>query len=128
MPHAVLNECLLRRDLADARRIEAAVVAGWLLTCEGTAIEAAGLGAGERAAVGRAREIGAGLLADDQAARACAAGLGLMTIGTLGVLVRAHRVGLLPDLHSQIDNLRASGYWLSDATVQQALAAAKSQH
>jgi len=127
VPHAVLAECLLRRDLADARRIEAAVADGWLLPCEGATIEAAGLGAGERAAIGRAREIGAALLADDQAARACAAQYGLVTIGTLGVLVKAHRIGLAPNLPTLIDELRASGYWLSDAAITQALAAAKAR-
>jgi predicted nucleic acid-binding protein len=125
VPRAVLDECLIRRELPDTERIEAAVAKGWLLQCEGKAIEAAGLGAGERAAIGRALEIGAGLLADDQAARACATRYGLVTIGTLGVLVKAQRLGLVPDLRYQIDRLRASGYWLSEATVRQALAAAK---
>lgn len=127
VPQAVLEECLFHPDLSDARRIENAVANGWLIPCEGVAVEAAGLGAGERAAIGRAREIGAGLLADDQAARACAAEFGLLTIGTLGVLVKAHRIGLVRDLRSQIDELRASGYWLSDATIRQALAAANVQ-
>jgi len=127
VPHAVLAECLMRRELPDARRIEAAVADGWLLPCEGTAIEAAGLGAGERAAIGRAQAIGAALLADDQAARAFAAQLGLTTVGTLGVLVKAQRMGRLPDLRTLIEELRASGYWLSDTAIQQALAAAQTR-
>jgi predicted nucleic acid-binding protein len=127
VPHAVLAECLLRPERPDARRIDEAVANGWLLPCEGAAIEAAGLGAGERAAIGRAREIGAALLADDLAARACAVKLGLTTIGTLGVLVKAHRIGLAPDLRTLIDALRAGGYWLSDAAIRQAFAAANEQ-
>jgi predicted nucleic acid-binding protein len=67
------------------------------------------------------------LLADDQAARACAAQLGLPTVGTLGVLVKAQRMGRLPDLRTLIEDLRASGYWLSDTAIRQALAAAKTR-
>ena len=127
VPHVVLAECLLRRDLADARRIEAALANGWLLPCDGPSVEAAGLGVGERAAIGRAQEIGAALLADDQAARACAARFGIVAIGTLGVLVKAHRLRLVPSVRTLIDELRASGHWLSDSAVEQALAAAKEQ-
>lgn len=125
VPHAVLAECMLRPQLPDARRIEAAVADGWLLPCEGPAIEAAGLGAGKRAAIGRAQAIGAALLAGDQAARACAAQLGITAIGTLGELVKAQRMGRLPDLRTLIEELRASGYRLSDTAIRQALAAAK---
>ena len=53
--------------------------------CEATPIRVDGLGAGESAAIGRAMEIGAALMADDLAARHHAAGLGLTVIGTLGV-------------------------------------------
>ena len=53
--------------------------------CEATPIRVDGLGAGESAAIGRALEIGAALMADDLAARHHAAGLGLTVIGTLGV-------------------------------------------
>jgi predicted nucleic acid-binding protein len=127
VPHVVLAECLLRRDQADARRIEAAVAAGALLPCDGPSVEAAGLGAGERAAIGRAQEIGAALLADDQAARACAARLGIVAVGTLGVVVKAHRLGLVPSVQALIEELRNSGHWLSDSAVEQALAAAREQ-
>lgn len=125
VPRAVLAECMARPDLTDARRIDAAVNDGWLVPCEGPSIEAAGLGAGERAAIGIAQAIGAALLADDQAARACAAKLGIATIGTLGVLVRARRLGLVPSVRELIDELRASGHWVSDSAAAQALAAAQ---
>jgi predicted nucleic acid-binding protein len=127
VPHIVLAECLLRRDLADAQRIEAAVAGGALLPCDGPSVEAAGLGAGERAAIGRAQEIGAALLADDQAARACAARLGIVAIGTLGVLVKAQRLGLVPSVRTPITELRGSGHWLSESAIEQALAAAREQ-
>lgn len=127
VPNAVLAECLSRRDLPDALRIAAAVASGSLLACDGPSVEAAGLGAGERAAIGRALEIGAALLADDQAARACAVRLGIVAVGTLGVVVRAHRLGLVPSVRVLIEELRASGHWLSESAVEQALAAAREQ-
>jgi predicted nucleic acid-binding protein len=127
VPHAVLAECMARPDLADARRVEAAVKNGCLQPCDGPSFDAAGLGVGERAAIGRALEIGAALLADDQAARGCAAALGIVNIGTLGVLVKAKRIGLVPSVTALIDELRASGHWLSEAAVEQALAAASEQ-
>lgn len=54
----------------------------------------------------------------------CAAQLGLVTIGTLGVLIKAQRLGLVPSALSLIEQLRAQGYWFSDAVVAQAIAAA----
>lgn len=125
VPRVVLAECLLRPALADARRIEDAVAHGWLLACDAVPIEAAGLGLGERAALGRAQEIGAALLADDKGARLRAVQLGIATVGTLGILVKAHQLGLLPDVPNTIDQLRSTGYWLSEAAVAQAIAAAR---
>jgi uncharacterized protein len=124
VPGEVLAECTARPDLPDAQRIAAAVATGLLTLCNARPIEAPGLDAGERAAIGRALEIHAGLLADDLAARQHAASLGLPVIGTLGVLVLARRTGLVPALGPLIDRLRASGQRLSLAAVAEALAAA----
>lgn len=124
VPRQVVAECLRRPDLADAQRIQAAVASGILQLCEATPIRVDGLGAGERAAIGRAMEIGAALMADDLAARRHAAGLGLTVIGTLGVLVRAKRLGLLPAVQPLIEQLRASGHRLSQSAIADALQAA----
>lgn len=124
VPQAVLAECVARPELEDAKRIAQAVADGLLLVCEATPIAAPGLQTGERAAIGRALEIGAALLADDRAARTCATAMGLVVIGTLGVLVRAKRLGALPTVRPIIDELRAGGHRLSDAAIAEALAAA----
>lgn len=124
VPKAVLAECTARPQFDDARKIAAAVESGALLVCDATPIAAPGLQLGERAAIGFALEIGAVLLADDRAARICAAGLGLTVIGTLGVLVRSKRVGALKAVRPIIDSLRTGGHRLSDAVVAEALAAA----
>ena len=124
VPQAVLTECLARPDLADARRIQAAAESGVLQVCSAQAIHMDGLGAGESAAIGLAMEIGAALLVDDRAARRHASGLGLTVVGTLGVLVRAKRVSLVPEIRPLIERLRAGGHRLSDASIADALIAA----
>lgn len=124
VPHVVLAECTARPELADARPIEASVAAGLLLPCDANPIDAPGLDAGERAAIGRALEIEAGLLADDLAARQHALALGLTVIGTLGVLVRSKRLGLVAAVGPLADSLRAAGQHLGEAAIAAALAAA----
>ena len=124
VPHAVLAECLARPELLDAQRIQAGVTGGLLHPCDALPVRADGLGDGERAAIGRALEIGALLLADDRAARRHARESGLVVIGTLGVLIRAKRIGSIAAVRPLIERLRASGHRLSDETVAAALDAA----
>ena len=125
VPTAVLDECMARPDNADTLRIQAALDQNLLVACDAEPIVRDGLGPGECAAIGRAIQIGAGLLADDHAARQCALELGLDIIGTLGVLVLAKRAGHLPAISPLVEKLRAGGQRLSHAAVSQALAAAK---
>ena len=124
VPQAVLTECVARPEFLDAQRIQAAVTRGLLQLCAAQPIHVDGLGAGECAAIGRATEIGAALLADDRAARQYAYGLGLTVIGTLGVLVRAKRANLVSEVRPIIEQLCAGGHRLSSAAVDDALAAA----
>lgn len=58
---------------------------------------------------------------DERAGRAHALALGLTVTGTVGVLVRARRGGLIGPLAPLLAVLRASGQRLSDALVRQAL-------
>lgn len=128
VPRAVLAECMARPELLDAQRIKAAVADGTLLPCEATAIIASGLQTGERAAIGRAIEIGAALLADDRAARLHASARGLVVIGTLGVLVWAKRIGLLQAVAPLVEQLHAGGHRLGAAAIAAALLAAQEQN
>lgn len=112
------------RGRADAKRIQQAVANGWLVPCDEPEFEALGLQAGERAAIGRALQIGAALLADDMAARVVAANCSLVVMGTLGVLVRAKRLGLLAAVAPAIKHLRASGHYLGPGSIARALALA----
>jgi predicted nucleic acid-binding protein len=124
VPELVLAECLARPDRPDAQRIRDAVAAGVLVPCDARPVVVAGLDDGERAAIGRAIEIHAGLLVDDLAARHHALSIGLVVVGTLGVLVQAKRKGLVTEIRPLIDRLRASGQRLSHAAVADALGAA----
>ena len=123
VPQAVINECMARPQNVDASRIQLALDQQWLTPCDATPISIPGLDLGERAAIARALEISAGLLADDKAARNHAAAIGLVVIGTLGVLVLARRAGHVGAIGPLVDALRASGQRLSNAAVAQALAA-----
>lgn len=121
----VLAECLARPDLADAKRVAAALAAGWLIPCPDLLSSAGGrLDPGESSAIARALEIGAGLLLDDRAAVVYARGLGLKVIGTLGILVLAKRQGKLVRVAPLIEQLRASGHYLGDSVIAAALKAA----
>ena len=125
VPHEVLAECLARPEQADTQCVLAALDAGWLHVCAALPLaEPPELGLGERAAIGRALEIGAGLLADDLGARTVAKAHGLAVIGTLGVLVIAKKSGHIERIAPLIERLRASGQRLSHTAVADALAMA----
>jgi hypothetical protein len=79
------------------------------------------LGPGEAAAISLAAQRYCGVLIDEKLGRAVAAALGLPVIGTIGVLLIAHKHGLIASLRSVLEELNASGYYLSPALVQQAL-------
>lgn len=81
------------------------------------------LGRGERAAIARALAIGAGLLTDDQDARAHAESLQLKTFGTLSFLIRSKHAGLVPCVAPLIHQLRAGGQRFGRAVVAQVLLA-----
>jgi predicted nucleic acid-binding protein len=124
VPEAVLAECVARPALLDAQRIRSACDSGQLIVRAATPIAARSLGIGERSAIGAALEISAALLADDRAARRQALALGIIVIGSLGVLVQARRSNLLPQVAPLIEVLRSSGYRLSDDAARAALTAA----
>ena len=80
------------------------------------------LGAGESAVIAVALATpGARPVIDDLLGRRCALALGLNVIGTLGVVVAAHRRGHIDDLRQMILDLGASGMWLSNAVIDRAL-------
>jgi uncharacterized protein len=58
---------------------------------------------------------------DDAMARTCAKSLGLEIIGTLGVILRARRKGLISSAADLLQKLCAAGWHLDDKVVAAAL-------
>jgi hypothetical protein len=124
VPEQVLAECASRPQSPDAAYITAAIEQGWLTPSGPQPMAEGPLGRGERAAIARALAIGAGLLSDDQEARVHAESLQLVVVGTLGVLIRGKRAGLVTAVAPLIERLRASGQRFGNTVVRQALSAA----
>ncbi len=59
---------------------------------------------------------------DDWQARRCARSLSIPYNGTLGLVLLAKQIGYVPAARPVIERLRASGMYLSDVVVEQALA------
>jgi predicted nucleic acid-binding protein len=61
------------------------------------------------------------LLIDEQIGRTIALSRNLPLSGTLGVLERADRMGLVSDFQEVLQRLKASGFFLTEALEQQLL-------
>jgi len=126
VPQAVYQEIQSRPELPDAVAIRAAARSDSLTVDASTPgrpdlpgeIE---LGEGEAAAIALAAKLGLGVLMDDLQGRSAAALLNLRVIGTVGVLTLARERGMIPALAPLLQDLRASGYYLSDALIEAAL-------
>lgn len=78
--------------------------------------------AGEADALALADQIEADLvLLDESAARQRAKSLGLQKTGTVGALLRAKQEGLIDQLRSELDNLRATSFWIDEAFYRRVL-------
>lgn len=85
VPQQLVAECLTRPEQVDTRRVMAALNADGLLACVAVPLpEPIELGLGEQATIGRAREIGAGLLAVAKRAG---------RIGSIAPMIKQLRVG-----------------------------------
>ena len=74
------------------------------------------LGLGELSAIAYGSQQTTALLAlDDYQARVLADQLGLKLIGTVGILLRAKRLGLQPTIRPLLDKLQQEGFYLSQS-------------
>jgi len=81
----------------------------------------ASVDAGEAEAIVLARELGLKVILDDLRARRLAHRIGLEVIGTLGILVRAKRQGLLDHLGPVLDQLEGFGFHMTPELKEEAL-------
>ena len=76
---------------------------------------------GEREALALAKETGAALLIDEREARKEAVRLGIDHFGSLRIIKEAKDRGIIPEAKSVLDELIASGTYLSDTLYQEFL-------
>jgi len=114
VPKAVWDEIVLGgTGLAEADNLRRAKDQGWVRIESAGAIPAAAalrlraLDPGEAEAICLALQLRLILLIDEAAGRAVAQELGVEVTGTVGVLARATRNGLLPTLRGELDRLKA---------------------
>ncbi len=121
----VFRECAGRSDFPEGALILEAVSKKRLELCTAPDFSAYAqmIDAGEASAIAAAIDFGCGVLMDDKAGRKMATNAGVPVIGTVGVLVLAKRKGLIPLVAPLLENLSASGYFLSEEIIAAALAA-----
>ena len=111
IPSAVWNEVSRRKELPVHSQVAGAIEAGWLRiesALDRQAVQSLQyfLGAGESEAIILAKEFQPSLLLmDDLEGRTTAFKLKLPVIGTVGVLVRARKLELIPKLKPLLDEL-----------------------
>jgi predicted nucleic acid-binding protein len=123
LPTAVVVEVLAGPESDPARR---ALEGGWGTRVPVSSIPSVvlewGLGAGETAVIAMTLE-GSGRIAvlDDAQGRKCARALGLSLIGTLGVVLRAKRMGRITSAAEVLRDLQKVGLHLDQQTIAVAL-------
>lgn len=125
IPHSVAEE-LLARGAGDVTACQLNAHP-WLEVREKAAIPSAimqwGLGPGESAVLAESLALpGAHAVIDDLAGRKCAASFGIPVIGTLGVVLRARRQGVIPAARPVVEDLLRGGMYLTRSLLDHALA------
>jgi hypothetical protein len=127
VPESVVLELdmgrLLRRDTVDPRSLAWATIVSVTQPMI-DALPPNRLGTGERDTIAYAQAhhthtFAVGL--DDLQARQVAESIGLTVVGTLGVLVRAKRAGLIPAVEPLVDAVTAEGFRLGSGLYQAVL-------
>jgi predicted nucleic acid-binding protein len=124
VPETVAEE--IRRRGSDDLAAQALEKTAWLKVIQATQIpdiiRAWDLGEGESSVLAWGyANAGTVVIADDLAARRCAATLGIPVRGTLGLILTAKKRGVIPQARPVLENLRQSGMYLSDHILNQAL-------
>jgi len=116
VPSQVVDE-LMHDDTPELVRSWAKDLPAWIHVIEGDVSVFPPLDPGEAAALALAIELHAdALLADDMEARLKARSLGIVTIGTVGILAAAHEASLL-DFDAAIEALLGTSFRISDSVI-----------
>jgi predicted nucleic acid-binding protein len=103
----------IRAETIDARQLEWATLVT-ITTAQASALPANRLGAGESAVLAWALAYrGWWAALDDAQARHFANQLGVIVVGTVGLLIQAKRVGLIPEIGPRLTAVIAAGLRLS---------------
>lgn len=123
-PREVRDE--LDRGAAEGHpRIEPSWLRVMSLRAELDPISVAVLDRGEAAVIQLAREISCRTVClDERKARTIAVAIGLRVVGSLGLLLRAKRIGAIPAIAPFLARLRATGDWYADDLIRRVLDAA----
>ena len=65
-------------------------------------------------AIALASQTGLKVIIDDSKARRVAENMGLKVTGTIGVLMKAERIGLIESAHDKVRELREKGFYVFD--------------
>lgn len=134
VPKKVYEEATLERRSADSVLIGKAVEDGWIKVSEGEMEEAnvlaerSGIHLGEAEAILLAQKLGAELIIDEREGSATAQMFSVRPLGTIAVLLLALGKDqlALDEFKECLDNLLASGFWLSVNVYNKALEEAQS--
>jgi predicted nucleic acid-binding protein len=128
VPPAVRRECLAAKEAPDAGALLSAMSTGWIRVRRPPSRAEAilrrrypNLGRGEVAAIAIARGVREReILLDDSLARRAARLEGLTPVGSLGVLARAHRRGVLrrDQVARALGDLLAAGLWMAPDVIE----------
>ena len=126
IPQAVYNETVVvgREKRGAKRELETANWVRIVTVQNQVAVEALldELHRAEAEVIVLAQELGADwVLMDEKKGRRKTAELGLNTIGTLGLLLKAKQMGLLTEIAPHVDLLRRQGFSISDQVVRSVL-------
>lgn len=125
VPAAVLTEIAVGVDLSPGLTPQTLEARFQILPDLRLPEEIAGwdLGAGESQVLAAARqEPGREAVLDDRQARRCARSLGILATGTLGIILRAKKTGLIPMARPFLESLLQSKMYLTRELIQMTLA------
>jgi len=76
------------------------------------------LGKGEADVIALASQTGLKVIIDDSKARKVAENMGLKVTGTIGVLMKAERLGLIGSAHDKVREFREKGFYVSEELLE----------